>query len=119
MAKKILILCRQPPYGSPLARAALEIALATSVFDQQLSLLFSGDGIWQLLKNQQASAIDEKSIEKLIAAFPMYDIDSVYVDAESMRERNIELKDLSLEAQLLEPVQISAFCEQFDIVLSL
>jgi len=40
MTKRILIICRKAPYGNSLSREALDIALAASVFDQSLALLF-------------------------------------------------------------------------------
>ena len=58
MSKKILIHCRKPPYGNSLAREAIDIALATAAFDQALTLLFSEDGVFQLLDQQNSQAID-------------------------------------------------------------
>ncbi len=51
-SKKLLFISRHAPYGSSLARDALDAVLASSAYDQQLSLLFMDDGVFQLLKNQ-------------------------------------------------------------------
>ena len=45
----LLVIIRCPPYGSSLARASLEVALAAAAFDQKVSLLFLGDGLGFIL----------------------------------------------------------------------
>ena len=40
--KTVLIVLRHSPYGSGLAKAALDTALATAAFDQAVDLLFIG-----------------------------------------------------------------------------
>ncbi len=70
--KRILIICRKAPYGNSLANAALNVALATSVFDQTLALLFMGDGVWQLMPGQDSMGIAHKNLSKQLSALPLY-----------------------------------------------
>ena len=51
--KSLLLLIRHSPYGSSLARASIDVALAAAAFDQAVSLLFVGDGVLQLLPEQR------------------------------------------------------------------
>lgn len=100
--KKLLLIVRQAPYGSSLARAAIDAALAAAAFDQPVSLLFMGEGILQLLPDQDSSALGVKNLGKLLASLPLYDIDKVYVDAESMQRLGVAQSQLAMPAELLD-----------------
>ena len=68
---------RHSPYGSSLARASLDVALAAAAFEQPVKLLFMGDGVLQLLPEQDSRAIGQKNIGRLLSSLPLYDIDMV------------------------------------------
>lgn len=89
---KLLVVIRRPPYGSSLARASLDVALAAAAFDQPVSLLFLGDGVLQLLPNQDSKILGMKSQERALASLPLYDIDKVYVDADAASSYRIDLQ---------------------------
>ncbi|MGH1461296.1 MAG: DsrE family protein, partial [Neptuniibacter sp.] len=73
--KSVLIINRTPPYGSSSPREALDVALTCSIFEQPVSLLFLGAGLFQLLNNQHTESIDQKNLESIMSSLPMYDID--------------------------------------------
>jgi tRNA 2-thiouridine synthesizing protein C len=116
--KRILIICRQPPYGSSLPREGLDIALAASVFDQQLSILFSGEALWQLLKDQQGQQLQQKNYDTVLSAFPLYDIDQLYSCAESMAERKLTSDEFAIPVQTLNKDEIKALIAQHDVVFT-
>ena len=117
-SKRFLIVCRRPPYGESYAREALDVALAAAAFEQPVALLFLGDGVTQLLSAQDSTAIAEKSLEKQLGALPLYDIDDIYVDASTLRERGFSMDNLSLPAQPLETDAVAALLQRHDIVLN-
>lgn len=117
-AKKIGIILRHAPYGNSLAQEALDATLAVSLFGQQLSLIFLGDGIFQLLKHQQASAINQKTFSKQIAAFELYDIGRVFVCEQSLAQRNISPNSLCIDVTCLAPVDIKKIMHAQDTLLS-
>ncbi|MFT3931385.1 MAG: sulfurtransferase complex subunit TusC [Spongiibacteraceae bacterium] len=116
--KRYLIICRRPPYGESYAREALDTALATAAFDQPVALLFLGDGVAQLLNAHDSATLGEKSFEKQLSALPMYDINTIYVDADALQRRGLTTADLSLPAQTVSDVDIVDLLKQHDIVLS-
>lgn len=115
--KSFLIVCRQPPYGSALAREALDVALATAAFDQRVAMLFLGDGVLQLLRPQDAAAIGQKAHDKQLGALPLYDVEELYVDARALRERGVEGTELAVAARAVEDTDIAALYAAHDIVL--
>lgn len=77
MSKPILIHITQPPTPNC---EALEYALAMAAFDLDVSILFSGRGVYWLKPSQQARITGGKNPQKLLAALPMYGIENIYFD---------------------------------------
>jgi tRNA 2-thiouridine synthesizing protein C len=115
---KVLLMCRQAPYSGQLARAALDAALASAVFDQDLHLFFMDDGVWQLLPEQKAAEINCKSIAKALDSMPLYDIETFYVDEVSLLQRGLDPAALTGNIRLVAKAELSAFLEGFDQVWS-
>lgn len=117
--KKILFISRHAPYGSSLAKDALDAILASSAYDQQLGLLFMDDGVFQLLANQSPSAIKQKSFAALLPVLPLYDINSIYVHYESLEKRKIKPNELVLESiQIIDSAAIGKLLAEQDQLLS-
>lgn len=117
LKKSFLLICRHAPYGASLAREALDVALTAATFDQPVALLFLGDGVQQLLRAQSPAAIAQKALDKQLAALPLYDINTIYVEAEALRARGLTEADLALPASALTREQIAQQIAAHDIVL--
>ncbi|WP_339337747.1 sulfurtransferase complex subunit TusC [uncultured Oceanicoccus sp.] len=117
-SKRILLICRKAPYGNSLARETAEIALAAGAFDQELAIAFIGDGVWQLLDQQDSGDIQQKNHQKLLAAFELYGINESYVDSEALTEREIDNSKLSISAKPVNQDQLTELFEQADILLT-
>lgn len=119
MSKKIMVISRHAPYGSNLAREALDVALAIALFDQEISLLFMDDGIFQLLNNQDSGDIQQKNIAANLSALPLYGVESIYVHSHSMEMRNITTSDLIIQdIKLINDQQVIQLMQQQDQLLS-
>ncbi|MCZ6831433.1 MAG: sulfurtransferase complex subunit TusC [Gammaproteobacteria bacterium] len=108
------MLCRRAPYAGYLARAGLDAALAAAVFEQDLTVLFMDEGIWQLLPDQHSAEIECKSIASTLDSMPLYDIESFYVDAESLRLRDVDAKTLTSKTILLGAAELPGFLDSFE-----
>ncbi|MGH1487422.1 MAG: sulfurtransferase complex subunit TusC [Cellvibrionaceae bacterium] len=118
-AKKIGITLRQAPYGNSLTHEALDIILAASVYEQEISVFFIGDGVFQLIKAQESHRIEQKSIEKKLAAFEMYDINNIFVCNNSLKERRLNIEDLSIStAQIVEHETLTGLLHSQNTLLS-
>jgi len=115
--KSLLVVVRHSPYGSSLARASLDVALAAAAFEQAVNLLFMGDGVLQLLPEQDSQAIGVKNIGRLLSSLPLYDIDMVYVDAEAAARLAIDLDSAPLPAQALDGQEIHQLMASADHLL--
>jgi len=118
-AKKLLFISRHAPYGSSLAKDALDAVLASSAYDQQLSLLFMDDGVFQLLSNQSSTEIAQKSFSSILPVLPLYEINSIYVHYESLEKRQITINELVLDSvQIIDSAAICSLLAQQDQLLS-
>lgn len=117
MKKSFLLICRHAPYGSALAREALDVALTAATFDQSVALLFVGDGVLQLVRRQQPTAIAQKALDKQLSALPLYDVETIYVEAEALAARGLTAADLVLPVQPLASAEMARQIGNHDIVL--
>jgi tRNA 2-thiouridine synthesizing protein C len=119
--KKFLYLNRKAPYGSIYALESLEVVLIGAAFEQDVSLAFIDDGVYQLKKNQQtsvSSGIGVKDFSKTYRALEGYDVEKLYVDKKSMEERGLTKDDLLVPVEILDEAQMAELMEQQDVVLS-
>ncbi len=92
--KKFCYMNRKAPYGTIYALESLEVVLIAAAFDQDISLVFADDGVYQLTKNQETDSIGMKNFSKTYSALGDYDIKKIYVEKESLEERGLSVDDL-------------------------
>ncbi len=110
VVKKFMFVNRKAPYGTIYALEALEVVLISAAFDQDVSLAFLDDGVYQLLKGQQTKALEVKNFSPTYRALEGYDVEKLYVERESLEARGID------ESQLLVPVQVVSASEMADLM---
>jgi tRNA 2-thiouridine synthesizing protein C len=92
--KKLMFINRKAPYGTIYALEALEVVLISAAFEQDVSLAFLDDGVYQLTKGQNTSAIGMKNFSPAFRALGDYEIKKLYVERESLDERGLRPEDL-------------------------
>ena len=92
--KKFMYINRKAPYGTVYAIESLEVVLIGAAFDQDVSLAFIGDGVYQLTKGQNTEAIGQKNFSPTYGALGDFEVSKIYVEKESLEERGLTLDDL-------------------------
>lgn len=92
--KKFLYVNRKAPYGTIYAWESLEVVLIGAAFEQDVSLAFIDDGVYQLVKGQDTSGIGMKNFSPTYAALGDYEVRKIYVEKESLEARGLSLDDL-------------------------
>ena len=92
--KKFMYLNRKASYGTVYALESLEVVLIAAAFEQDVSLAFIDDGVYQIVKDQDSAGIGMKNFSKTYRALGDYDINQLYVSAESLAERGLNAEDL-------------------------
>lgn len=92
--KNFLYVNRKAPYGTIYALESLEVVLIGAAFDQDVSLAFLDDGVFQLTKGQNTDGIGVKNFSPTFRALGDYDVTKLFVEAESLAERGLTTDDL-------------------------
>ncbi len=118
VVKKFLYVNRRAPHGTVYALESLETVLIGAAFDQDVSMLFIDDGVYQLKKDQQPDSIEFKNFSKAFRALEMYDVEKLFVEQESLDERGLSKDDLLVEVELVSRQSVSELVDQQDVILS-
>ncbi len=92
--KKFLYVNRKAPYGTIYALESLEVVLIGAAFDQDVSLAFLDDGVFQLIKGQDSANLGVKNFSPTFRALGDFDVTKLYVEKESLEERGLSQEDL-------------------------
>ncbi|HSN80048.1 MAG TPA: sulfurtransferase complex subunit TusC [Rhodoferax sp.] len=116
--KKFMFVNRKAPYGTIYALESLEVVLITATFDQDVSLVFMDDGVYELAKGQQTKGIGIKNFSPSYRALEGYDIEKLYVDQASLDQRGLTEADLLVPVEVLDDQQMGELMAQQDVILS-
>ncbi len=116
--KKFMMVNRKAPYGTIYALESLEVVLIAAAFEQDVSLAFLDDGVYQLKKGHQTKGIEVKAFEKTYGALEDYDITKLYVDEESLAARGLTADDLCVPVEVMPRSQLGKLMEEQDVILS-
>ena len=116
--KKFMVVNRTAPHGTVYALESLEVVLITAAFDQDVSLVFIDDGVWQLKKGQQTKGIETKNFSPTYRALEGYDVEKLYVERESMAARGLTESDLIVDVNVLSASELGSLMAEQDVVLS-
>lgn len=118
IVKRFLYVNRRAPYGSIYALEALEVVLIGAAFEQDVSVVFLDDGVYQLKKGQDTAGVEMKNFSPTYRALEMYDVEKLYVERESLARRGLSAEDLVVPVEVLDSDQLGELMEQQDVVLS-
>ena len=118
IVKKFMFVNRKAPYGTVYALESLEVVLITAAFDQDVSLVFMDDGVFQLKKGQQTKGIENKNFSPTYRALEGYDIEKLYVEAEGLAERGLTEDDLLVPVEVVSRAEMGRLMAEMDVVLT-
>ena len=118
VAKKFLYVNRRAPYGSIYALESLEVVLIGAAFEQDVSLAFVGDGVYQLAKGQDTKGLESKNFAPTFRALEDYDVNKLYVEQEALEARGLSAADLVVPVEVVSAARIAEIMEAQDVVLS-
>ncbi len=109
---KPLFIQHRAPYANYNAQETLDALLVVAAFGQNPSVLFQGDGVWQLIEPQQPQESGRSSLVAQLTALDLYDVEDIYVDKQSLITRGLSTSQLALSVQLIETNDMAAFIAQ-------
>jgi tRNA 2-thiouridine synthesizing protein C len=118
VAKRFLYVNRKAPYGTIYALESLEVVLIGAAFDQDVSLAFLGDGVYQLTKGQDTKALEVKNFSPTYRALDDYDVTKIYVDEDAMQARGLSAADLVIPVEVVSAQRMAEIMDNQDVILS-
>lgn len=97
--KQVLCIISRAPYADTHSLELLETAMVGAVFDFKVSLLFRGEGVWGLLKEQNGSPLGRRTFSKVLSALPTYEVEHIYACEQALQKAGLK------DAQLAVPVE--------------
>ncbi|MBL8348752.1 MAG: sulfurtransferase complex subunit TusC [Burkholderiaceae bacterium] len=116
--KKFMFVNRKPPFGTVYALESLEVVLIAATFDQDVSLAFLDDGVYELVKGQNPKGIGIKNHSPTYRALEGYDVEKLYVEREAMAARGLTVADLLVDVEVLSSAEMAELMAGQDVVLS-
>jgi tRNA 2-thiouridine synthesizing protein C len=130
--KKFMYLNRRAPYGTIYAWESLEVVLIGAAFDQEVSLVFIDDGVYQLVKGSDTSESNMKNFTPTYRTLGDYGVRHMYVDKASLEARGLSQDDLIQVAwedweteeevdnivEVVESAQVTELLGESDVVFS-
>ena len=118
VAKKFLYVNRKAPYGTIYALESLEVVLIGAAFEQDVSLAFVGDGVYQLTKGQDTKGLEMKNFSPAFRALEDYDVTKLYVEEEALQARGLTASDLVVPVEVVSAQRLAEIMEDQDVILS-
>jgi tRNA 2-thiouridine synthesizing protein C len=118
VVKKFMYVNRKAPYGTIYALEGLEVVLISAAFDQDVSLAFLDDGVYQLVKGQHTKGIDVKNFSPTYRALEGYDIEKLYVERESLEARGLTEDQLLVPVEVMSGAELVQRMEEQDVVIA-
>lgn len=117
--KNIALICHHSPYGGSQARELIDVALAGAAFEQNISLVFMGAGVIQLVEKQNPGAIEQKNLTKMLAMLALYDVDNILVHDKALNQFELSNTPLTTQFKVADNKAINECLAQQDICMSL
>jgi len=118
VSKRFLYVNCKAPHGTIYALESLEVVLIGAAFEQDVSLAFVGDGVYQLTKGQDTKGIEMKNFSPTFRALEDYDVTKLYVEQEALQARGLTEADLVVPVEVVSAQRMAEIMESQDVILS-
>ena len=118
VVKRFMYVNRRAPYGTIFALECLEVVLISAAFEQDVSLAFLDDGVYQLKKSQDTTGIGMKNFSNTYRALDDYEVEKIYVEKESLEARGLTEDDLIIPVEVKSTKELRDIMAQQEVVIS-
>ncbi len=116
--KKFMFVNRKAPYGTIYALEGLEVVLTAAAFDQDVSMVFLDDGVYQIIKGHDSKGINMKNFSPTYRALEGYDVEKLFVEKESLEARGLTADDLVVPVEVLCSAELAELMNDQDVVVT-
>jgi len=110
--QKILYVFTAAPYSAPNGQEGLDAVLMGTAFEQDISVLFVHDGVFQIKSGQDTSASKIKQFTKTFQALGDFDVENLYVFDTSLAARGLSTEQLSCPVKVIDSSSVAKLIKQ-------
>ena len=118
VVKKFMFVNRRAPYGTIYALEILESVLISAAFEQDTSVAFLDDGVFQIKKGIDTKEVGMKNFSNTYRALAGYDIEKLYVEKESMEARGLTPDDFAVKVQVMPAAELGKLMAEQDVLIT-
>ena len=118
VVKKFMYVNRRAPYGTIYALEILESVLVAAAFEQDTSVAFLDDGVFQIKKGHDPKELGMKNFSPTYRALAGYDIEKLYVEKESMEARGLKVDDFVVKVQVVGAAELAKLMAAQDVLIT-
>lgn len=115
---QVLVILRHAPHGSSLLREGLDAALVAAAFGRKVSLVFMGEGVMALCRDQGTGPLGQKGTATTLEMLELYDINRLWVESKAMTSMGLSEADLMLPITQLSAKSLAAMIAAAPLVLT-
>lgn len=93
-------------------KESVDLALVCAAFEHQINLIFTDQGVTNLIKNQASEKINDKNQVSILKGLEFYDVDNIYVDELSLKNQGFKPEQLIETATLVSETEINKLSQQ-------
>ncbi len=116
MAKKVLIIVNNPPFGTIFPAEAVRAGIAFAGMDLDASLVFSGDGVFSLLKEQDSDVIGAGSIKEGLSNAEEFGL-KIFADEDSLSEKKVSEDEIE-SVKILSGLEINNLVRSAEVIIN-
>jgi tRNA 2-thiouridine synthesizing protein C len=113
--RRFLFLCSLSPWQAR-AQAALDLLMTTAVLGQDVHLCFHGEGVLQLVPEQEGAVLGLKTLAQQLPALDLYGDINCYAERAALERYGLTPPDLVLPVTLLDTAELAALVRNCDVV---
>ena len=114
--KTLLFVQSQAHHGTLYGQEGLDAILMGSAFTE-CAVLFVGDGIYQLLANQDTSLLASRNYSVSYRALADYGVEKLYCTEADLQQRGLTVADLVVTPCVIDSRALQALMTSFDVIL--
>lgn len=116
VSKTLLFIQSQAPHGSLFGQEGLDAIMMGSAFTE-CAVLFVGDGVYQLLANQDTSLLASRNYSVSYRALADYGVQHLYCTDTDLQQRGLTADDLVVTPQVIDTQAMQTLLASYDVIL--
>ncbi len=110
--QNILYVFTTAPYSTSNGQEGLDAVLVGAAFEQDISVLFVHDGVFQIKTDQDVSGSEIKQFTKTFQALGDFDVENLYAFDTSLVARGLSAEQLSCTVKVIDSKAVAQLIKQ-------